>query len=148
MENDNFRRALPLLFLFSLAWALVFVLIPIYLSDLGLNGYEIGGGSIRITNSKIQEKVFKILGHTEKEIKQKFGHLLEAFEYGVPPHGGIAPGIDRFLFVVLREPNLREVMAFPTIASGKTSVMDAPSEISKEQLKELSIEISKKKKVK
>jgi len=116
--------------------------------DFVLNGYEIGGGSIRITNSKIQEKVFKILGHTEKEIKQKFGHLLEAFEYGVPPHGGIAPGIDRFLFVVLREPNLREVMAFPTIASGKTSVMDAPSEISKEQLKELSIEISKKKKVK
>lgn len=113
--------------------------------DFVLNGFEIGGGSIRITDPKIQEKIFQILGHTKREIRQKFGHLLKAFEYGVPPHGGIAPGIDRFLFVALGEPNLREVMAFPAIASGKTAVMDSPSEITKEQLKELHLKIIKKK---
>jgi len=111
--------------------------------DFVLNGFEIGGGSIRITDPKIQEKIFKILGHSPKEIQQKFGHLLEAFEYGVPPHGGIAPGIDRFLFIILEEPSLREVSAFPMISSGKTAIMDAPSEITKEQLKELSIKIRK-----
>jgi len=111
--------------------------------DFILNGFEIGGGSIRITDPKIQEKIFKILGHSPKEIQQKFGHLLEAFEYGVPPHGGIAPGIDRFLFIMLEEPSLREVSAFPMISSGKTAIMDAPSEITKEQLKELSLKIEK-----
>lgn len=111
--------------------------------DFILNGFEIGGGSIRITSPEIQEKIFKILGHTKKEIQEKFGHLLEAFEYGVPPHGGIAPGIDRFLYVVLGEPNLREVMAFPTVSSGKTSIMDAPSSVTEKQLKELGIKIAK-----
>ncbi len=109
--------------------------------DFVLNGFEIGGGSIRITESKIQEKVFKILGHTETEIQEKFGHLLRAFEYGVPPHGGIAPGIDRSLMVILGEPTLREVMVFPMTASGKTSIMNAPSKINEEQLRELHIKI-------
>jgi len=111
--------------------------------DLVLNGFEVGGGSIRITDPQVQKQIFKILGHTEEEIKQKFGHLLEAFEYGVPPHGGIAPGIDRFLMVVLGEPNIREVMAFPCIASGKTAVMNAPSELKQKQLNELHLKIKK-----
>ena len=106
--------------------------------DLVLNGFEVGGGSIRIHDPKIQQKVFELIGFTEEQ-KQQFHHMLEAFTYGVPPHGGIAPGIDRFLMAVLGEPSVREVMAFPTIASGKTAVMDAPSAPAPEQLKELGI---------
>ena len=116
-----------------------------YQHDFVLNGFEIGGGSVRITDPKLQEKIFKILGHTSSQIKKKFGHLLEAFEYGVPPHGGIAPGIDRFLMVVLNEPSLREVIAFPMTSGGQTSVMDAPSEVDPQQLKELGINVVKKK---
>lgn len=111
--------------------------------DLVCNGFEVGGGSLRITDPKIQEKIFRILGHSQKEIKQKFGHLLEAFKYGVPPHGGIAPGIDRLMMVWLDEPSVREVVAFPISASGQTSVMDAPSFVSQEQLKELKLQINK-----
>lgn len=110
--------------------------------DFVLNGYEIGGGSIRITDPKLQSKIFEVLGHTKEGIENKFGHLLQAFKYGVPPHGGIAPGIDRFIMAALGEPTLREVIAFPTSASGKTSVMDAPSEVDGSQLKELGIKIS------
>lgn len=110
--------------------------------DFVLNGFEIGGGSIRITDPQIQKKVFKILGHTDEEIQEKFGHLLTAFAYGVPPHGGIAPGIDRFLYVVLNEQSLREVIAFPMTAGGKTAVMDAPSEVDEKQLRELGIKVS------
>ena len=111
--------------------------------DLVCNGMEIGGGSIRITDPKVQKKVFEILGLSPDEIDKKFGHLLEAFEYGVPPHGGIAPGIDRFLYVILGEQSLREVMAFPITSGGKTAVMDAPSEVDEEQLKELGISVRK-----
>ena len=109
--------------------------------DFVLNGFEIGGGSIRITDPKIQAKIFKILGHTPAEIEQKFGHLLEAFNYGVPPHGGIAPGIDRFLMAVLSEPSLREVIAFPMTSGGRASVMQAPSKIEAKQLKELGLKL-------
>ena len=116
-----------------------------YQHDFVLNGFEVGGGSLRISNPEIQRKIFKIMGHTEEQIQKKFGHLLQAFEYGVPPHGGIAPGIDRFLMVVLQEPSLREVMAFPMTSGGQTAVMEAPSEVDKEQLKELGIEIASKK---
>jgi len=116
-----------------------------YQHDFVLNGFEVGGGSLRISSSEIQRKIFKIMGHTEEQIQKKFGHLLQAFEYGVPPHGGIAPGIDRFLMVVLQEPSLREVMAFPMTSGGQTAVMEAPSEIDKEQLEELGIEIAPKK---
>ena len=112
-----------------------------YQHDFVLNGFEIGGGSIRITNHKLQKKIFEILGHTKQEIEKKFGHLLEAFQYGVPPHGGIAPGIDRFLMAALGEPSLREVIAFPMTAGGRTSIMSAPSEVDPEQLKELGIKI-------
>jgi aspartyl-tRNA synthetase len=108
--------------------------------DMVLNGFEVGGGSIRIHDPKIQEKVFKLIGFTEKQKKQ-FSHMLTAFKYGVPPHGGIAPGIDRFLMVALGEPSLREVMAFPMTAGGATAVLDAPSEATSKQLKELGIKV-------
>lgn len=106
--------------------------------DLVLNGYEVGGGSIRIHQAEIQEKVFNLIGFTGEQ-KTQFAHMMTAFTYGVPPHGGIAPGIDRFLFTALGEPSIRELMAFPTSASGQTSVMDAPSEVTSEQLRELGL---------
>ena len=112
--------------------------------DLVCNGAEIGGGSIRITDPKIQEKVFEIMGHTKKQIAKKFGHLLKAFDYGVPPHGGIALGLDRIIALFAGEESIREVMAFPVTSSGQASVMDAPSEVDEEQLKELKIKIVKK----
>ncbi len=84
-----------------------------YAYDLVLNGYEVGGGSIRIHQSELQHKIFEVLGLKEETIQAKFGHMLEAFEYGAPPHGGIAPGIDRIIMVLAGEPNIREVMAFP-----------------------------------
>jgi len=109
--------------------------------DLVLNGFEVGGGSIRITDPKLQTKIFEIMGHTKEQVEEKFGHLLEAFSYGVPPHGGIALGLDRLLQVILNEKSVREVIAFPASSGGKTAVMEAPSEVDKEQLKELGIEI-------
>lgn len=109
--------------------------------DMVLNGFEVGGGSIRISNSEIQEKVFKLIGFSEKQ-RAQFDHMLTAFSYGVPPHGGIAPGLDRFLMTILGEPSVREVMAYPTSSSGQTSVLDAPSEATNEQLKELGINLN------
>lgn len=109
--------------------------------DMVLNGYEVGGGSIRIHESEIQDKVFDLIGFTQEQ-KRQFDHMLTAFKFGVPPHGGIAPGIDRFLFVALGEPSIREVMAFPTSASGQASVMDAPSVVTDQQLKELGIKLN------
>ena len=111
--------------------------------DLVLNGFEIGGGSIRIHQPEIQKKVFDLIGFSEEQ-KKEFEHMLTSFKYGVPPHGGIAPGLDRFLMVILGEPNVREVMAYPTTASGQTSVLDAPSEATDGQLKELGIKVVKK----
>ena len=108
--------------------------------DMVLNGLEVGGGSIRISDPKVQEKVFKLIGFTEKQ-RDQFEHMLTAFTYGVPPHGGIAPGLDRFMMAVLGEPSVREVMAYPTSSSGQTAVLDAPSEASEEQLKELGIKV-------
>lgn len=106
--------------------------------DLVLNGFEVGGGSIRIHDSKIQQKIFDLIGFSEEQ-KVEFEHMLTAFKFGVPPHGGIAPGVDRFVFVILGEPSIREVMAFPSSASGQTAVMDAPSKAVEKQLKELGI---------
>jgi aspartyl-tRNA synthetase len=108
--------------------------------DMVLNGYEVGGGSIRIHDPKIQEKVFELIGFT-KEQKKQFEHMLTAFQYGVPPHGGVAPGIDRFIMVVFGESSIRETVAFPAISSGKTAVMTAPSKPESGQLKELHIKI-------
>ncbi|MDP3727790.1 MAG: amino acid--tRNA ligase-related protein, partial [bacterium] len=104
--------------------------------DMVLNGFEVGGGSIRIHRAEVQEKVFNLIGFDDEQ-KRQFAHLLEAFSYGVPPHGGIAPGIDRFLMSALGEPSVREVIAFPASSGGKTAVMDAPSPADPKQLKEL-----------
>ncbi|MDP3955736.1 MAG: aspartate--tRNA ligase [bacterium] len=111
--------------------------------DLVLNGFEVGGGSIRIHQASVQEKVFELIGFTEEQ-KKDFAHLLEAFSYGVPPHGGIAQGLDRFVAVLMGEPAIREVIAFPADGSGKTSVLDGPSSVADSQLKELGINITKK----
>ncbi len=115
-----------------------------YQHDFVLNGYEVGGGSIRTHQPELLEAVFEVLGHTKEEIKNQFGHLLEAFKYGVPPHGGIAPGIDRFIMLIQNEPNIREVFAFPKTGDGRDLMMNAPSEISEEQLKELGLSVKKK----
>ena len=109
--------------------------------DLVCNGWEVGGGSIRITDPQIQSQIFRILGHSQKEIEQRFGHLLEAFEYGVPPHGGIALGFDRLLALISGEANIREVIPFPVNAAGVTAVMNAPTSVDKEQLEELGIRV-------
>ncbi|NMC35683.1 hypothetical protein GYA49_01420, partial [Candidatus Beckwithbacteria bacterium] len=108
--------------------------------DLVLNGYEVGGGSIRIHQPEIQQKIFDLIGFSKAQ-SQQFEHLLTAFQYGVPPHGGIAPGFDRLLMVTLGEPNLREVMAFPCATSGITAVVNAPSQATDEQLKELGVQV-------
>ena len=113
--------------------------------DLVLNGQEIAGGSIRASDPEILKTTFEVMGYKEAEIKKQFGHMLKAFEYGVPPHGGIASGIDRFLAIMLNEPNIREVMAFPKTGDNRELMMDSPSEVSKEQLKELHLTIKKKK---
>jgi len=107
--------------------------------DLVLNGQEVAGGSIRIHQQNLQKKIFKILGLKESEIKQKFGHILEAFSYGVPPHGGIAFGFDRLLMILQNEKSIREVIPFPKTGDARDLLMDAPSKISDEQLKELGI---------
>ena len=112
--------------------------------DFVLNGQEIGGGSIRNTNLEVLTAVFEVLGHKKSEIKNNFKNYFEAFSYGVPPHGGIAPGIDRFLAIILNEPNIREVIAFPKTGDNCDLMMDVPSSITEEQLKELHIKIVKK----
>ena len=116
-----------------------------YQHDLVLNGTEVGGGAIRIHDPKVQEKVFDLIGLDAKQ-KEQFAHILEAFTYGVPPHGGIAPGLDRLLSILLGEKNIREVVAFPLNSDVRDPLMGAPSEVSKEQLRELGVEIKKDKK--
>ena len=113
--------------------------------DWVCNGYELASGSLRITDPVLQMKVFKLLGMDEKKAREDFGHMLEAFEYGVPPHGGIAPGIDRLVMILQNEPNIREVIAFPKTGDGRDLMMHAPSSVSETQLKELGLEIKKKK---
>ncbi len=111
-----------------------------YQHDLVLNGFEVGGGAVRIHDVKLQEKIWDLIGFTNEQ-KSQFKHYFEAFKYGVPPHGGIAPGIDRLLMVLLNEKNLKEVTAFPLTSDGRDPMMESPSEITKEQLDELNLEI-------
>ena len=107
--------------------------------DLVLNGTELGGGSIRIFQRSMQEKMFKIIGLSEEEANEKFGFLLDAFEYGTPPHGGIAFGLDRLVMLLTGSSSIRDVIAFPKTASGTCLMTSAPSEVAPRQLKELSI---------
>ncbi len=110
--------------------------------DFVCNGSEISSGSIRIHDREIQEKVFEILGYSRDETRERFGHLLEALECGAPPHGGIAPGIDRFVMILAGEENIREVIAFPKTQSAVDLMLDSPSPVSPEQLRELHLKLS------
>ena len=109
--------------------------------DIVCNGYEIGGGSIRIHKSEVQRRVFQLLGLDDAQIEEQFGHMLEAFEYGAPPHGGIALGLDRLVMLLAGTENIREVMAFPKNASAQDLLMHAPSGVASDQLDELSLQI-------
>jgi len=111
--------------------------------DLVLNGYELSSGSIRIHKADMQQKVFELLNISPETQQKKFGHMLQAFKYGAPPHGGFAPGIDRIVMLMMNEPNIREVIPFPKTGEGKDLMMGSPSEVDKKQLDELGLEIKK-----
>lgn len=111
--------------------------------DLVLNGFELGGGSLRIYESALQEKMFEILGFTKEQIKDRFGFFIDAFQYGTPPHGGIALGLDRVAMLLTGSESLREVIAFPKNASAKCPMSDAPTPVDNAQLEELHLSIIK-----
>ncbi|MBI4158155.1 MAG: aspartate--tRNA ligase [Candidatus Yanofskybacteria bacterium] len=111
--------------------------------DLVCNGYELASGGVRISVPEVQRKVFEIMGLSPAEVEDRFGHLINAYKFGAPPHAGIAPGLDRLIMLLANEKDIREVIAFPMSARGQTSVMDAPSELDEKQLKELHIKIDK-----
>lgn len=110
--------------------------------DIVLNGYELGGGSLRIYERDLQEKMFNLLGFTEEQAKEQFGFLLDAFEYGVPPHGGIAMGLDRLVMILAGRTNLRDTIAFPKTATASCLLTNAPSEVSPKQLEELNLKVN------
>jgi len=107
--------------------------------DLVCNGYEVGGGSIRAHKPELLKATFEIMGYSEEQIEDGVGHMLKAFKLGTPPHGGIALGLDRLIMLLAGEESLKETIAFPMTSSGRTAVMDGPSEAAKEQLDELSL---------
>jgi len=109
--------------------------------DVVGNGYELGGGSIRIHTGELQRKIFRLLGYKDKEIDARFGHMLEAFEYGAPPHGGIALGLDRIIMLLAGEETIREVIAFPKNQAAVDLTFDAPSSVSEQQLAELHLRL-------
>ena len=115
-----------------------------YAYDLILNGYEVGGGSIRIHDRALQSKIFRLLGVGKDDAEARFGHIFEAFVYGAPPHGGIASGFDRLAAIFAGEPNIREVMAFPKTSDARDLMMGAPSELPEQQLKEAHIKVVEK----
>jgi len=110
--------------------------------DMVCNGYELASGSIRIHRRETQARIFKALGYDTEEMEHRFGHMLDAFDYGAPPHGGMAPGIDRLVMLMADEPNIREVLSFPKTASGSDLMFDAPAELDEKQLRELHIKLN------
>jgi len=112
-----------------------------YQYDYVLNGFEITSGAIRNHDPKIMYKAFEIAGYTKEQVDAKFGHMIRAFEFGAPPHGGNAPGIDRLLMVLLDCDSIRDIYAFPKDGAGRDVMLDAPSQVEAKQLKELKIKI-------
>ncbi|MCX6810883.1 MAG: aspartate--tRNA ligase [Candidatus Berkelbacteria bacterium] len=110
--------------------------------DLVLNGYELSSGSIRIHEYELQKRIFDLLNISEDEQQKRFGHMLEAFTYGAPPHGGIAPGIDRIVMLLAEEPNIREIIAFPKTGDARDPMTNAPATVSAQQLKDVHIELA------
>ncbi len=109
--------------------------------DLVCNGYELASGSIRIHDRAIQQRIFERLNYSQEEIYRRFGHMLDAFEFGAPPHGGIAPGIDRIMTLLCDEDNIREVIAFPKTQRAEDLMMHSPSQVDARQLRELHLEL-------
>ena len=112
-----------------------------YCYDLVINGQEAASGSVRIHKPEIQVRVLKMIGKTDDDIQKQFGHMLEAFEFGAPPHAGMAPGIDRFIARLFDTDNIREVIAFPKAGNGYDPLMDAPSTVDAKQLRELHLQV-------
>jgi aspartyl-tRNA synthetase len=111
--------------------------------DIVCNGMEWASGSIRIHRPDIQARIFTLLGIDEATQQERFGHILEAFSYGAPPHGGIAPGIDRLIMLLTDDENIREVMAFPKMGNGWDPMMEAPSTVDETQWKEMGLQLAK-----
>ncbi len=110
--------------------------------DITLNGTELGGGSVRIYQGEIQEKMFEILGFSKESAYQQFGFLLNAFEYGVPPHAGLAYGFDRLVMLMAKQDNIRDVIAFPKVKDASCLMSEAPNVVDKKQLEELKITLA------
>ena len=111
--------------------------------DICLNGNELGGGSLRIYHRDLQEKMFEALGFTKEEAYERFGFLLDAFQYGVPPHGGLAYGLDRMVMLMAKADSIRAVIAFPKVKDASDPMSDAPNIVEEKQLKELGIQVIK-----
>ena len=110
--------------------------------DIVLNGVELGGGSVRIFQSDVQEKMFEVLGFTKEDAYDRFGFLLNAFKYGVPPHAGLAYGLDRLVMLLVKAESIREVIAFPKVKDASCLMTDAPNVVDEKQLEELQIAVS------